>query len=101
LTLAEFNTCIRSLVAIKWYDLGVQLLPNASHKLNVIKANNPADVEQCCMEMYQLWLRSDFQASREKLAVALKKTGFDLLCEKVLSNNSLKGKHMCCSDVNC
>jgi len=71
-------------VATKWYDLGVQLRLNVD-QLNIIKANNPGDTETCCSEMYQLWLRSDSQASLEKLAMALKDTGFDVIADSVKS----------------
>ena len=81
------------MVASKWDDLGVQLLPNLCYKLNNIKANNPQNVERCCTEMYQLWLQSDLQASRERLAVALQRTGFDALAERVRNSSSLEGNN--------
>jgi len=93
LTLAEFNVYIRPVVASKWYDLGVQLLPNHCYNLDNIKANNPGNVEQCCTQMYRLWLQLDLQASQEKLAIALQKTGFDALAERVMNNSNLKGMY--------
>lgn len=57
-------------MASRWRDLGLELKLDDS-KLDIIKTNNPQDAEQCCTEMYQRWLRSDLEASREKLTLAL------------------------------
>ncbi|XP_065901549.1 uncharacterized protein [Dysidea avara] len=89
LKLSEFNRYIRPQVARKWYDLGIKLSLNVE-KLNNIEANNPRDIERCCTQMYQHWLNSDLQASREKLAVALQHIGYSTLAERVW-NNSMEG----------
>ena len=90
--LAEFNRCIRPTVASKWHDLGVQLKLDVN-RLNIIKANHLRDVEQCCTDMYQFWLRSDLQASQEKLTIALQNIGFPTLLERVKNKASLGGKY--------
>lgn len=88
LELHEFIRDIRTKVAPKWYDIGVHLGIDAD-RLNIIKANNPGDVEQCCTEMYQQWLKLNPQANREKLATALKVTGFSVLAKSIIG---LEGK---------
>ena len=100
LELPEFNRSIRPQVARKWYDLGIQLSLNV-HKLNNIKANNPGDIEQCCTQMYQHWLNSDHQASREKLAVALQHIEYHTLAESV-RNISMEGNDVIiCRALKC
>ena len=86
LNLKEFIRYVRPQVAKKWYDLGINLSLNTC-ELDNIEANNSKDVERCCTEMYKCWLRSDCQASQEKLAVALQHTGFHTLAKKVQNNN--------------
>ena len=63
----------RDKIAPHWYDLGVQLLQLEEYidKLNVFKTNHRHDVEQCCHEMFEHWLRVDVQASWNKLIHAL------------------------------
>ena len=89
LELPEFNRSIRPQVARKWYDLGIQLSLNVD-ELDIIEANNPRDIKRCCTQMYQHWLNSDLQASREKLAMALQHIGYHTLAERIW-NNSMEG----------
>ena len=55
---------------VKWYPLGVALgIP--AYKLDAIEQNQRGDVGRCKMGMLDVWLRSDLEASWEKLARAL------------------------------
>jgi len=41
-------------------------------KLNIIKNNNPGDIETCCTEMFKYWLQVDITANWMKLVDALR-----------------------------
>ena len=71
-TLKEFNDHVRLKVALKWYDLGVELL--SIERVDIIKHDNPQDVEACCTEMFKFWLQEDTMASWTKLVRALRST---------------------------
>ena len=58
-------------IAIKWYELGLELLDSSSH-LEVIKANNQNDMQSCCQKMFQRWLDVKPDASWSVLVIALK-----------------------------
>jgi len=65
-------------------DLGVELLNyEQSKKLDVIKADHPADVEACCLEMFKFWLGVDTGASWSKLVAALEKIHHNALAKNV------------------
>ena len=83
----------------KWKDLGVKLL-GSSHtgKLNVIEANSPKNVEECCTNMFQYWLDVDPTATWNKLIAALKEIGLNTLSEEIimnLLNGMLDNKDLC------
>ena len=52
--------------AEKWKDIGILLGLN-NHMLNCIKTDHPTDAKSCCREMLDMWLKTDFTASWEKL----------------------------------
>ena len=83
----------------KWKDLGVKLLGTSlSGKLNVIEANSPKNVEECCTNMFQYWLDVDPTATWNKLIVALKEIGLNTLSEEIirnLLNGRLDNKDLC------
>ena len=53
-----------------WVQLGYELSLDQSD-LNIIAANNPHDVERCCLDVFNLWLEKQPKASWEKLKRAL------------------------------
>ena len=66
-----------------WRDLGLQLLQEEyTNKLNVIQANHRTKVEDCCDEMFQLWLAVDTKASWDKLIDALEHIHQNALAKK-------------------
>jgi len=77
-TLKEVLNCLKpevSGVAAHWYDLGVQLLNDATGVLDVIKANHPNDANQCCTIMFEKWLMMKPDASWSQLVTALTTVG--------------------------
>ena len=47
---------MRSLIAARWEDVGVQLLSEEHQKeINIIKANHHGDVEKCCSRLFTVW----------------------------------------------
>ena len=77
----------------KWYDIGLELLDNDTTALNVIKKNNPNDIEECCTEMFKKWLESNPKANWDKLIVALTTIGMD-----TAADNIIKGMYITCTD---
>ena len=78
-------------VAPKWYDLGKHLLKEEwTHKLNVIASNNPNDVEKCCNEMLEYWLKSCV-ATWGKLIDALEKIHQDVPVKLIKTYDFIKG----------
>ena len=61
----------RQSLATRWYELGVELLPNNSSSLDVIEVNHRIDVNTCCRKMFQMWLDNEPFASWNKLVRAL------------------------------
>ena len=65
-------------VADKWRDLGVQLLGDARDRqgmLNVIAADHPHDVTNCCKRVLEKWLDANTDATWNQLIKALKSPG--------------------------
>ena len=77
---------VRPQAAIKWYDLGVQLL-DGPDILDVIRYNHSFQAEACCTEMFKIWLREDTDASWSKLVNALRAPSVQLY---VLANTIKK-----------
>ena len=55
---------------IRWYELGLQLGVDDT-ELEVIKRNNPGDLEACRREMFRAWLRITPSPSYQQLVEAL------------------------------
>ena len=91
-TLKEIIDCnIRDQVAVYWYDLGVQLLPdNPQVQLDIIKVNNPTNAQACCTEMFKYWLQVVTKSSWSKLIEALKHINKNHLAESI-SREILQG----------
>ena len=86
---------IRKEVATHWRDLGMLLLDEDSvSELNIIKDNNHGDVEACCHEVFELWLRKYPEADWNTLMDALKQMALDSLVEKI-KTVILKGSYVC------
>ena len=52
-------------------------------KLDAIEKNNPKDVEKCCSEMFQFWIKNKTDASWKKLIAALKTIGLAVLANEI------------------
>ena len=71
-------------VAIRWYELGMQLLDDAATGvLDVIKVDHPNDVTTCCREMFKRWLEMQHDASWSQLVVALNKVGLNTIADDI------------------
>ena len=67
-------------VAVKWKDIGIQLL---DHKywgaLDIIEADCKLDSKEGCKRMFKKWLEIDTGASWDKLLKAIKSPAVGLL----------------------
>ena len=71
-------------VSSKWHDLGLELLEQEDEEtLNQIKSDNPKDVNECCKEMFQLWLRKCSTATWHQLIQALREVDLNSLATKI------------------
>ena len=59
---------------VKWYELGVQLDFEAS-RLDIITEDNPNNAGRAKIRLISEWMKSDREASWDKLAVALRLMG--------------------------
>ena len=77
---------IISIVAPQWQVLGDQLdFDEYGGKLDLIRASNPADLEACCREMFQHWLKGNGvrPCSWRKLIELLEDCDFEVLADQV------------------
>ena len=84
---------IISTVAPKWRALGDQMeFDEFGAKLDAIKTKNNSDPEECCREMFQLWLKGSGvrPCSWRKLIELLEDCDFEVLAEQVNSAFSAK-----------
>ena len=107
-------------VAVKWRELGFQLLNNASAQniLDIIEANhkqvstvaihavvakcfaiNWQDVVRCCQEMFAKWLETEENASWDQLLRALWSSSIQLTylanqIEQILDPSNTSGKEV-------
>lgn len=56
--------------ATKWREIGI-VLGLRIEKINIIQANWPHNIEQCCNRMLETWRETDLSASWEKLFSAI------------------------------
>ena len=78
------NKHVRKHVSSKWHDLGLELLEQEDEEtLNQIKSDNPKDVNECCKEMFQLWLRKCSTATWDQLIQALREVDLNNLATKI------------------
>ena len=81
-------------VADKWRDLGVKLLhPTKIEQrvLEVIAADHPHSVENCCKSMFEKWLNTQEDASWQQLLEALQTMQLNYLAEQI-ENKLMAGK---------
>lgn len=77
--LKYLNRYVRREVSSKWHDLGLELLePEDEGSLKSIKRDNRNDVEECCKEMFQLWLDKCPEASWDQLIRSLRQPSVGL-----------------------
>ena len=73
-------------LAVRWYDLGKQLLTDDTvGTLDVIKADHPNDVSACCNEMFMTWLELQPNATWSQLITALSNIGMKTTADSVIS----------------
>ena len=81
-------------VAHKWRDLGVKLLhPTLIEQrvLEVIAADHPHRVEDCCKSMFEKWLNTQEDASWQQLLEALQTMQLNYLADQI-ENKLMTGK---------
>ena len=72
-SLEFLNQHVRGSVGAKWYDLGIELLDPADiEELDIIEAEHPSDLNECCVIMFRLWLKKQPTASWNQLIGALR-----------------------------
>ena len=73
------NRYVRHEVALKWHDLGTELLDFKDvRKLDTIEADHPSNHDKCCVKMFKLWLRTQPTASWNQLIEALRQPDIEL-----------------------
>ena len=71
-------------VAVEWRALGTELLrQDEISQLDVIKADNPNDVKECCSAMLRLWRERHIDASWIQLIKALKGLKLNQIAVKI------------------
>ena len=71
--LNELNDYVVLEVAVKWKDLGAQLLrPDKQKELDIIENDHPRDSKECCKCVLKNWLDTTIDASWDQLITALK-----------------------------
>ena len=84
-------------VADKWRDLGVTLLhPTLIEQriLEVIAADYPHSVENCCKSMFEKWLNTKDDASWQQLLEALHTMQLNCLADQIQSK-LMTGRSQC------
>ena len=75
----------RSLLGMKWHELGIELLDSSDvGELDTITTMHQSDYKKCCIEMFDLWLKKQPTASWNQLIEALRQPGIKL---RTLANN--------------
>ena len=93
------NKHVRKRVSSKWHDLGLELLEQEDEeKLSEIKINNPNDADECCKEMFQLWLRKCTNATWKQLIQALKEVELNSLAAAI-EGMLMPSKEIVCASV--
>jgi len=84
-------------IAIRWYDIGIQLLDSDSGVLDIIKGNYPQDISTCCREMFKEWLDRQPGASWNQLIQVLVDIDMKTMADKIKSllKHDVFGKHEC------
>ena len=70
----DLSNHVVPLVAPEWKSLGEVLLPRhivETKRLEIIEANNPRNVEECCRQMFIKWLDANKDVSWKQLITAL------------------------------
>ena len=82
-------------IAVKWYDLGIQLLDDDDGPgvLNVIKADYHNDNTTCCNQMFMKWLQIKPDATWKQLVSALIKIGMNSIAADLKKKLNF-GKHI-------
>ena len=82
-------------VAVKWYELGLELLdPANEHELEIIEKDAKDDAKMGCRKMFKKWLDSDEEASWEKVIQALTDIELDEVASDI-EERLMQGRHMC------
>ena len=78
------NKHVRKGASSKWHDLGLELLEQEDEEiLHKFKCNNPNNMDECCKEMFQLWLRKSPDATWNQLIQALKEVELNNLAATI------------------
>ena len=78
-SLKDLYDCVVIKVAVKWRDLGVQLLRADQEKiLGIIEADHPRDTVSCCKCVLETWLDTSTDATWNKLIRALRSPSVQL-----------------------
>ena len=87
-------------VADKWKDIGVQLLHPTlvdGRVLDVIAADHPHSVGECCKSMFEKWLETQEDASWKELLEVIKNIGLHSIADKL--EKELQGKKYILSNL--
>ena len=92
----DLSNHVVPLVAPEWKSLGEVLLPHhivETKCLEIIEANNPGNVKECCRQIFIKWLDTDKDASWKQLITALQCPSVELhYAAEEIKNKLQKGK---------
>ena len=78
--------------ADKWRDLGIELMgQDAVYVLDIIRVDNPYNVEECCSRMFTEWRQRTPKASWKQLIEALKEVKLNQLASELEKGLHFKG----------
>jgi len=57
-SLDQLKRCVALKIASRWYDIGIKLKFNVEELDQIDQNHKPRSVDECCIEMLQLWKRT-------------------------------------------
>ena len=83
-TLKDLHKYVVNEAALKWRDLGLELLPYERYGvLDNIEASSPCNAAKCCWSVFQKWLMTTEDASWNQLIRALRSVQLNDLADRL------------------
>ena len=83
-TMRDLVKHVVPLVGGHWYDLGLELLnPKYENELDTIESETTDRISERCRKMFSIWLRTDPQASWNKVVTCLTQASLENVAHNV------------------